>query len=116
MILQELDDEIPPPMVEAEKQAQNSKCRFKLGAVVSKKNRIIGKGFNSKKTHPIFGSGRFKNLHAEGHALYRAINRGHDVSGCTVYVYRRNGNLAKPCTHCQKLLKDHGIHKVIYTA
>ena len=116
MILQELDDEIPPPMAVAIKESEKSNRRFKLGAVITKKKKILGKGFNSRKTHPRFGSGEYNTLHAETHALYRAINAGHDVSGSTMYVYRSHFNLAKPCQTCQQILQNFKIEKVIYTA
>lgn len=120
MILEAVDDEIPPPYVrfikEAKKQSELSKSRFKLGATLTKKKRILGKGFNTRKTHPIYGSGRYDSLHAETHALYKAILAGHEVQGSTVYVYRANYNLAKPCEDCEKILREHGISKVVYTA
>jgi len=120
MILEAVDDEVPPPhvryMEEAKKQSAFSKSRFRLGAVLTKRKKILGKGFNSRKTHPVFGSGKFYSLHAETHALYKAILSGYDVQGSTVYVYRSNFNLAKPCEDCEKTLREHGISKVVYTA
>jgi len=105
----------PPPMRVAIKEAKKSKHRFKLGAVITKKNKILSKACNVNKTHPQFGSGIFNNLHAEGNAIYKAVRQGIDLQGSTMYVYRDNNNLAKPCPCCMNLISKHGIRNIIYS-
>ena len=103
------------PMRLAIKESQKSKHRFKLGAVIAKRNKILVSAHNVMKTHPKFGSGDYNTLHAEGHAIYKAIQRGLDLSGTTMYIYRDNNNLAKPCPCCVKLIHKYGIKGVVYS-
>ena len=111
----DLQDELPPMMLLARKQALNSTCRFKLGAVITKKGRILGYGCNTKKTHPKYGSGRYRTLHCEGAAIYDCVKKGEDMEGATIWIYRLNNNLAKPCPCCQGLIEQFGITKAIYS-
>lgn len=108
-------DDVPPPMRVAKKQAHKSRSRFKIGAVIAKGNKILAAAHNIMKTHPEFGSGKFMNLHAEGHVIYKAVRQGLDLSGSTIYIYRKNNNLAKPCKFCQALIKKYGITNVVYS-
>jgi cytidine deaminase len=105
----------PPPIRAARLESKKSKSRFKIGAAIARKNKVLVCAHNIKKTHPKFGSGNYKTLHAESHAIYKAVRRGIDLSGTTIFVYRVNDLLAKPCKWCQKLINDHGIKEVIYS-
>lgn len=96
--------------------ANKSQMYFKLGAVVFKRGKILGFGYNSNKTHPKYGSKPcYQTLHAEGAAIWAAKKLGNDTQGATMIVYRKNGLNAKPCVHCQKIIEKAGIKKVIYT-
>ena len=108
-------DDVPPPMRVAKKQAYQSRSRFKIGAAIAKGNKILSAAHNIMKTHPEFGSGKYMNLHAEGHAIYKAIRMGLDLNGATIYIYRKNNNLAKPCKFCQALINKYGITNVVYS-
>jgi deoxycytidylate deaminase len=109
-------DESDPIWAIAVSESSNSPMKFKLGAVVVKRGKVLGFGYNNSKTHPKFGSkDNFKTMHAEGSALYCAKKLGNNVAGATMIVYRRNGLISKPCNSCEKMLKDAGIAKVIYT-
>ena len=94
--------------------AHTSTQRFKLGAVVFKKNKILGAAPNEKRTHPIYGSGKYQCLHAEYNALRRAHLNGHDTEGCDIFVYRTNDNCSKPCTSCQSRFAEFGVRYVYY--
>lgn len=97
-------------------ESSKSPMKFKLGAVIIKRGKLLGFGYNSSKTHPIFGSkDNYKTLHAEGAALYCAKKLGNDVKGATMIVYRKGGRMSKPCDHCQSIIEKAGIAKVIYT-
>lgn len=98
----------------AKYMASRSTQKMKLGAVLVKKNDILGYGYNSSKTHPL-GSKDYKTLHAEIAALYHCLKRRVDVEGAVMYVFRKNSLLAKPCKWCEKTLRKHGISKVYYT-
>lgn len=105
----------PPLMRAACRVAKKSKARFKMGAVIARGNKILSRATNMKKTHPTYGSGEFMYLHCEGHAIYRAMRSGINLEGATIYVYRRYGQLAKPCPCCMKLIRKHGIKEVVYS-
>ncbi|HAW76438.1 MAG TPA: hypothetical protein DCW74_11980 [Alteromonas australica] len=102
-------------MALAKRASYKSKSKWKIGAAIIKKNKLLASAHNINKTHPKFGSGDYHMLHAEGHAIWKAIRAGHDISGATMYVYRENQNLAKPCPCCMALIREHGIKEVIYT-
>tara|TARA_R110000824_G_scaffold400848_1_gene609540 strand:+ start:844 stop:1185 length:342 start_codon:yes stop_codon:yes gene_type:complete len=108
-------DDVPPPMRVAIKESYKSNHRFKLGACIAKGKRILSKAHNTRKTHPRFGAGEYQTLHAEGHAIYRAVRQGIDLKGTTIYIYRKNNNLAKPCACCMGLIHEHGITEIIYS-
>lgn len=96
--------------------AGKSKMKFKLGAAIVKRGKVLVVGNNSSKTHPKFGSkDNYMTMHAEGNALFNAKKLGIDVKGAMMVVYRKNWLCAKPCDSCQKLIKNAGIKKVIYT-
>ncbi len=89
---------------------------FKLGAVIAKRGKVLGFGYNSLKTHPRFGSKLdYKTMHSEGSALYCAFKLGNEVAGADIYIYRKNNRTSKPCPCCHKMLLKAGIRKVIYT-
>jgi deoxycytidylate deaminase len=104
----------PPPMRAARAAAKKSKQRFKLGAAIARGNKVLCKAPNDHKTHPIYGSGLFCTLHAESNAIYTAVRQGINLKG-TIYVYRVNNNLAKPCPCCMALIKKMGIQKVVFS-
>ena len=108
-------DDPPPPMRIAIKEAEKSNHRFKLGACIARGKKILTKAHNSRKTHPKFGAGNFQTLHAESYAIYKAVRQGINLKGTTLYVYRRNNNLAKPCSCCMGLIHKYGIKDVIYS-
>lgn len=99
----------------AKARSKESICRFKMGAAVIKRGKVLASASNSKKTHGKFGSGRYCTLHAEVYAIYKALNKGYDVTGAIVYVYRKGGSLARPCPDCQAIMKQHRIKEVRYS-
>ena len=88
----------------------------KIGAVLVKRNKVMGVGFNKIKTHPK-SNHSFKMIHAELSAILNASKS--DLNGCSIYVYRETkDNLpanSKPCLYCQRLLKDVGIREAFHT-
>ena len=104
--------------------------RQKMGCVVVYKNKIIGMGFNSMKTHPLqkeYNKVRFNEdrsphcIHAEMHALLPIRYMDVDWSKVRVYTYRlcredrSRGALARPCPSCQAFMRDLGIKHIYYT-
>lgn len=95
--------------------------QHKLGAIVTKKNgRIIAKGVNQAKTHPMQAKyakrsgGHRMYLHAEIAALVKCREQPH-----TLYVarHRRDGNvgIAKPCEVCMEAIREAGVKRIVYT-
>jgi deoxycytidylate deaminase len=89
--------------------------RHKMSCVITRKGRVIGRGFNSISTSP-------NSPHPWGckHAEYNAfINSGRDIKGATVYVFRENKNgvpsMARPCSSCFKFLVENGAKLIIYS-
>lgn len=99
-----------------------------VGAVVVNKHRIISSGCNSStKCHKIqalldrerFGCDCPGKKHAETAALLPLIKDDIDLSKASIYVYREHKDkslaIAKPCSSCQKLIKQCGIKRIYYT-
>lgn len=98
--------------------------RFKVGAVITYKNKLISAGTNTEKSHPVqkrYDKDRGFPTHHGCHAEVRAILNGKSdiLTGCSIYVYRetKNGRLAnsRPCSACVKMIKDYNIKKIYYT-
>ncbi len=95
--------------------ARNSSAKYKVGASIYCKSRLVSMGYNKMKTHPK-SKKRGRHIHAELDALIRSDM---DVTGCDIFVARvsksgRRAN-AKPCKDCQDLLKDYGIRRAYFT-
>jgi len=102
--------------------ASKSTSKFRLGAVLAKRNRVISAGYNQmQKTHPLqnryYEGDGVLGLHAEVHACI-GVPAG-DLLGAEIYVARllKNGSvaMAKPCDTCRKFLASVGIVKVTFT-
>jgi len=83
-------------------------CRnYLLAAVIKRKDGAVVVSTNALTKLPQPAA------HAEARALRKA-----DV-GCEMYVARvlRDGTwaLAKPCRHCQRLIRSKGVKRVYYT-
>lgn len=100
---------------QAIEQALKSSFRQRMGAVVVRRGKVVGKGFNyAHSTGEPYGDG----MHAEISALNNTTARYRKDS--TVYVCRINGSnshlrLAKPCINCQKIMKKLGVRYVWYS-
>ena len=99
--------------------------RVRIGAVVTLKGRVVGKGANLSSSHPlqkIYNEEAKReapehNLHAELHAL---INSGGvALKGAHVYVarYNKQGTWAhsKPCPACTAALKRYEVKSVTFS-
>jgi len=100
----------------AVKLAERSDEAFRFGALVcDRKGRIVATGYNRHSTHPRWGSGPYKMLHAEGNALWACEKLGIKTKGLVMYIFRERQNISKPCKYCMELLKKAGISKVFYS-
>ena len=105
------------PMRLAKLIAYKSNSKFRLGACLAKKGKVVSVGFNQmNKTHPKQQS-EYPYIHAETHALLGL--RYEETVGCDLYVVRidRNDELknAKPCDSCMAALETAGIRRIYYT-
>lgn len=101
----------------AEATADRGTCnRLKVGAVITKDNRIVGTGYNgsiSGHDHCIDvgcllnEEGRcIRTIHAEMNALLHTER--HELKGATIYVTH------EPCENCSKLIAQAGIARIVY--
>lgn len=97
-----------------------SDSRFRLGACIISKRKVVSIGFNQMlKHHPLTRKyDNFDGIHAEVSAILRLKNKSL-LTNATIVVYRETKqgkpSLAKPCKVCQKIMKDFQISKAIYT-
>jgi deoxycytidylate deaminase len=109
------DKELPKRVInKAIETANKSTMRFKLGAVLYKRGKIIAYASNEKRTHPTFGSGTYNCLHAEINSIRRALGQRKKVAGASIFVFRENYNCSKPCASCQSQFGAYGIKSVYY--
>lgn len=99
----------------------------KMGAILVIKGKIVARGFNSTKSHPLqklyniertdISDGAPHYLHAEMDVLKRVKDL--DLKNSELFVYHVNKNgeqkMARPCAACMKAIKDHGISVVHYS-
>lgn len=99
---------------EAIKQCEKSSYKYRMGAVVVYKNKLVGWGYNKVCCS---GSLHYDGRHAEIEALRDSTARFR--KGSTVYVCRINkgGNiaLAKPCYSCEIKMRKIGVKYVWYS-
>lgn len=100
--------------------AQNSYAqRLKVGAVLSKDDRILAVGYNGtpsgysnecEEIDIITGELKTKDIvvHAEQNLICFCAKNGIKTNGCTLYITH------SPCITCAKLIASAGIKGVIY--
>lgn len=105
----------------------------RLACILTYKNKVIAKGFNSGKTNP-YSPIRFKAgsqlYHQSHHAEFSALKKldgdwvrrrtKHPLySHIRAYIARLKADgtpgMARPCENCLKLFKAYGIKEIIYT-
>lgn len=122
MKLSELTNATSAMKKACEMSRQSDHHQSKIGAVILLKKRSLKWGHNRDlKSHPYlkkFGFHYNQSIHAEMAAIFKVKNK-ENLKGATIVVYRENkkGELAmsRPCEICQRLLREHGFKKMIYT-
>ena len=102
-------------LFQAAKEAKKSDCKFQLGCLALKNNKIVSKGFNrySKSNSWTKRKGEC-SIHAEQICLNRTGNHYID----TLFIVRlgANGfNMALPCKRCMAHIKRRGIKTIYFT-
>jgi len=106
----------------AVRTAFKSNSKFRLGAVLAKRNIVLNTAVNKmNKTHPTQQRYSEKDFSVGQHAELRCCIGVPlaDLERSTLYVARvlKNGTpaLSKPCPGCESFLRDYKIRKVFYT-
>ena len=106
----------------AKKQALKSIHRYKMGAIVFRKKKVISKGCNIpyKFTHQSELPLKYRKWHSSLHAEINALLSAKcDVKGASILIIRVNsrGLLMDsfPCPFCLMYIEHVGIRKVIYS-
>lgn len=104
--------------------------KYKLGAVIILKNKIISKGYNKPKSHPLqkYYNNQFKEyvhqnsthgIHAELEAINKLKYSNYDLKKAEIIIYRLGSDgepsMARPCAGCMEAIKLAGIPVVHYT-
>lgn len=101
----------------ARTMALSSTDRVTIGAVITRKNRMLGSGFNRMGKTSNFSKNVYKAIHAETAAVLSTHRR--DLKGATIYVYRvlKSGDsgCARPCMWCTAMLVEAGVKDCFYT-
>lgn len=106
---------IPKHILElAKKMCLKSDSQFKMSAVLfDSRGRVISVGFNrSLKKYGssgkvIRGIGFSHSIHCERDCLRYC--KEEEIVGKYMFVYRKGGNLAKPCPSCMKKIDKYRI-------
>lgn len=94
---------------------KKKKSVFKLGAVIIKNGKIVGRGYNYKTNNIKFiNYGCNQSIHAECLAIQRARRKGEII---IIVRILRDGTLtmAAPCKKCFEAIKKSGIKTIIYS-
>lgn len=97
--------------------AEESPCRFQMGASIYLGARFITCAHNVVRTHPIqikeYGK-HVISIHAEFAALIKSRT---NISGATMYIARASAhkNTSKPCHVCEELMRLAGVKYIVYT-
>ena len=100
-------------------ECSKSTFRLKIGAVIFKGKRILGKGHNDIRSCSLSMKHRHweESIHAEQSALLNLD--WNKLKGCSILVMRisKKGKLGmcKPCPMCEKLIKHVGLKNIYYT-
>ncbi len=104
-------------------EARKSPHRFRVGAVIYRRDYRMGWGHNQHlKTHPK-SPHPYRSIHAEFSALLHAVACcGSDAlsdRGVSIYVHRLkldgSSGLSKPCQWCERMLAQAGIKNIYWS-
>lgn len=101
--------------------------RYRIGAILVSKGKILARGYNAAKSHPMQKMYNIERtdvsdsaphyLHAEMDVLSQT--RGQDLKNTELYIYHINNKgeqrMARPCAACMRAIKDHGVGVIHYS-
>ncbi|WP_376738602.1 hypothetical protein [Streptomyces noursei] len=96
------------------RHAQQSRCRYRVGAVLVKGGRVLAHACNRYRNSP-----GIDFHHATFHAEEVLLRRARCPRGAVVYVARVSATgaprMARPCPRCQGVLATGGVIRAHYT-
>jgi tRNA(Arg) A34 adenosine deaminase TadA len=103
------------------KTAKTNHCKdfreYRLGSVAVRKDGAIVKSRNGSSYCSVYSAENFKHF-PEIHSEFRSLSKA-GMYATEMYVARilKNGKtaMARPCVHCQVLIKNKKVKKVYYT-
>lgn len=101
--------------------------KFRIGAVLVIKGKVIARGYNSQKGHPLqkrynmirmdMGENSHHPIHAEMDVLKKI--KGTDLKNAELFVFNLNNSgeqkMARPCGACMDAIKERGIKTIHYS-
>lgn len=106
----------------AQNYEYDSYLEYKLCAILVRGGKILSIGYNNRGSAPIQKRFAVTKYGESTHAEVDAILNGRKLTrleGSKVYVVRvRSDNtvgMAKPCEMCQRILKNYGVKRAVYT-
>jgi len=115
--------QVPSEVIElAQEICKKSNMKQRMSAVVFDGAEILGQGCNrlicEGSVPPVrkYGKGWY-SVHAELQAIRWAVKKhGYGrLLGCSIYVMRENGRIAKPCQHCMQIIEMVGIKNIFWS-
>lgn len=105
--------------IAAEYALKSNSTRYKHGAVIVHRGKVIAGGCNVTHTKKLgFIERQHNSIHGEVSAIVNTPNKN-ILSECVLYVVRlsKNGSLAssKPCQQCENVIAKYNIRRVLYT-
>jgi deoxycytidylate deaminase len=105
--------------IAADYAIKSNSTRYRHGAVIVHRGKVISGGFNVYYTGTFgYPERQHNSIHGEISAILNTPNKG-ILSECILYVVRINSNgnflSSKPCTHCENIIEKYNIRRVIYT-
>lgn len=99
---------------EAIRQSNKTTYKFRLGAVVFNRHRILGAGYNR-----VFSRGSYDSQGNCAELLAIKKTPSKYLNGAEILVCRVNNSgslgMARPCNRCRKLIAKSGIKRIIYS-
>lgn len=104
----------------AKKVALLSNHKFRMGAVLVHRHKVVSIGNNNYKTHPLQINHHTGSIGSSVHAELNCLLNAHPEHkrNADIYIVRLLSNnelgKSKPCRNCSRLLINEEIRRVVY--
>lgn len=108
-----------------EEMLKSTFYRIKIGCIIAKGSKILGRGVNIEKSHPKqkYLNEKYRGFNTHNSYIHAELNAvlttNANLDGATIYIYREDNNgvmcCCKPCPACEFVLRQVGITTVYYT-